>query len=915
MVRGGRSPLRRRGRTQRIEPFKADGATGMSKAYSSEACRQLADMADDARLLRPRRLTRHEAGDGLELDLTGVAPVWRVRAAFEVERYVGGGFAGQVYRARLVRLDWPETGAAEPPLQVGAAYALKMLVPWSRLGRGFRDALYGLGFQAPFGLRVNPQAARACSLWQKVIRCGAAETLGSERAVRDIYATFHDPALGGMGQVLEWVEGRVWRLEVNDRLLSSHSPDAEDRAVTEYDAKRAFMARLVRLFHDMGAPELGRQYEWWTMKSQPNVLKRTGAGDDPAEGLVAVDFGAGLALLPFLPMSPADVRLIGQGLGRGRLVQFDRGDLERLEAYVHAHPHRFEGMGAALAELRAAEAGYHGAQPDLANRRLGAFADRALPEKVRHTWIEGYRVRGVMDDRTAGRMRARPEPLALFIVLGLVPLLGRFFQRIWGSGAYWRHVRDALTNLDYLKRALRGRAREKLIDWHRKGRVSEARALALARHPVWFWLQALSLGLLPAGLHRVLTDPRYAWDVFRYIVLRPVKLYFNAAYRRQWLVGMVEEGRAEGMLRAEEADHILARVDEPFIQKYLKCLAVHVCTLPVTQVVSVIVAAVYMFTTETSWEDAWPWALLILGAFQVTPISPGSFCRGAYVVYLMLRERNWYDYRLASAISFWKYVGYLGFPIQMVSSYPTLARFMAARWAMRGIRLIPVFGEHGALLEHGFFNVFFNVPVSLRRRWAEWTGRDRCLAWLGAAGGVGFLPGPSGTYASLLTAAALVGLLHLGCPWWAVFIAIFPAVALGVVAAGGAETHLGRKDPRPFVLDEVAGQMIAGLAVWAPAFLAHVSRTVGRDITGWFQVDAGVWSSLFGRLPGDAVAWGAAALAFAWFRLFDILKPPPVRQAERLPGGWGVMADDILAGALALAAAILCQALIRGGGG
>jgi len=887
----------------------------MSTAYSSDVCHRLAEMAGRERLLRPRRITRHEAGEVLELDLTGVAPAWRGRAAFELERYVGGGFAGQVYRARLVRLDWPETGAGEAPLEVGGTYALKMFVPWSRFGRGFRNALYGLGFQAPFGLQANPQAARACALWHKFIRRGAAEELGSEEAVVDVFATFHDPSLGSMGEVLEWVDGRVWRLEVNDRLLASRADGALDEAATEYDAKRAFMARLVLLFHAMGAPELGRQYEWWTMKSQPNVLKRRGAGDGPSAGLVAVDFGAGLALLPFLPMSPADVRLIGRGLARGRLVQFDRGDLDRLEAYVHAHPHRFEGMGAALAELRAAEAAYHGAQPDLANRRLGAFADRSLPEKVRHTWIEGYRTRGLMDARSARRMRARPERLLAFIVLGLVPLIGKVLQRAWGDGAYWRHVREALTNLDYLKRALRGRAREKLMDWHRKGRAGEARALALAHHPVWFWLQAFTLGWLPAGLHRALAEPRFAWDVFRYIALRPVKLYFNAAYRREWLVGMVEEGREQGMLRGEEADHILGRVDEPFIQKYLKCLAVHVCTLPVTQIVSVVVAAVYMLTTETPWEEAWPWALVILAAFQVTPISPGSFCRGSYVVYLMLRERNWYDYRLASVISFWKYIGYLGFPIQMVSSYPTLARFMAARWAMHGIRLIPVFGEHGALLEHGFFTAFFNLPVSLRRRWAEWKGRDRCLTWFGAAGGVGFLPGPSGTYASLLTAGALVGLLHLGCPWWALFIAIFPAVAVGVVAAGGAEAYLGTKDPRAFVWDEVAGQAIAGLAMWAGAFLAHVSRTMGHDITGWFQVDADLWASVFGWLPGDAVAWAGAALAFVWFRAFDILKPPPVRQAERLPGGWGIMADDILAGAMALVATILCLALIHGGGG
>jgi len=897
----------------------------MAKSYSSEVCRRLGKMADAAHLLRPRRVTRHEAGEVLELDLTGVAPAWRGRAAFEIERYVGGGFAGQVYRARLIRLDWREDDPGGPPLEVGSAYALKMFVPWSRFGRSFRNFLYGLGFQAPFGLQTNPQAARACALWHTFIRRGAAEVLGSARAVVEVHATFQDPTIGSMGEVLEWVDGRVWRLEVNERLLDrvpdglgGELPGAADApatpsgaapadGVTEYQAKRDFMARLVRLFHDMGAPELARQYEWWTMKSQPNVLKRRDAGDDPSAGLVAVDFGAGLALLPFLPMSPADVRLIADGLRRGRLVQFDRGDLDRLEGYVRARPHVFDGLETALAELRAAEAAYHGAQPDLANRRLEALADRDLPRKVCRTWAEGCRVRGLMDARAAKRMWTRPTALLLFLVLGLVPLVGQFLQRLWGSGAYRRHVREWMTNFAYLRRAVRGRACEKLIDWHRRGRVAESRAMWLAEHPGWFWVQALTVGLLPAGLHRFLTDRRFAWDVFRYLALRPIKLYFDAAYRRQWLVEMVEEGRAEGMLQPDEARAILARVDEPFIQKYLKCLAVHVCTLPVTQVVSVFVAAVYMLTTETPWAEAWPWALVILAAFQVTPISPGSFCRGAYVVYVMIRERNWYDYRLASAVSFWKYIGYLGFPIQMVSSYPTLARFMAARWAMHGIRLIPVFGEHGALLEHGFFNVFFNVPVSLRRRWSRWEGRQRLMTWFGAVGGVGFLPGPTGTYASFLTAAALLGLFHVGCPWWALFIAIFPIVAAGVVSAGEAATFLRKKDPRAFVLDEVAGQMIAGLAMWVPAFLGHISRTVSCDITGWVPVQADAWADVFGWLPGDPVAWGAAILAFVWFRVCDITKPPPVRQVERLPGGWGIMADDVLAGILAFGLTVVCQ--------
>jgi len=77
--------------------------------------------------------------------------------------------------------------------------------------------------------------------------------------------------------------------------------DEQQVGSPEYRAKRKFMSDFVGLLHDMGAYEFARQYEWSTCKSQPNALKRQGTDDDPASGLVAVDFRAGLALLPFLP--------------------------------------------------------------------------------------------------------------------------------------------------------------------------------------------------------------------------------------------------------------------------------------------------------------------------------------------------------------------------------------------------------------------------------------------------------------------------------------------------------------------------------------------------------------------------------------------------------------------------------------
>ena len=130
-----------------------------------------------------------------------------------------------------------------------------------------------------------------------------------------------------------------------------------------------------------------------------------------------------------------------------------------------------------------------------------------------------------------------------------------------------------------------------------------------------------------------------------------------------------------------------------------------------------IVAVIYyLMHPELSPGTALIHGAAIIAAFQVVPISPGSLVRGLYVVYLVIRERNFKDYNIAVFLGFFKYIGYLAFPIQMTYRYPALARFMAGHWATEAVHAVPVFGERGALLEHSVFNLFYNRPLTIRRR-------------------------------------------------------------------------------------------------------------------------------------------------------------------------------------------------------
>lgn len=152
--------------------------------------------------------------------------------------------------------------------------------------------------------------------------------------------------------------------------------------------------------------------------------------------------------------------------------------------------------------------------------------------------------------------------------------------------------------------------------------------------------------------------------------------------------------------------------------------------------------------------------------------------------------------------------------------------------------------------------------------------RTRLAWWLATFFGAGYLkPGP-GTYASAITALLWLAAAHLAPYFTAHFtvpsplpLALGTALAAllvtlaGIPAATRVAREAGREDPGFVVIDEVVGQLVA--------------------------------------LIGLSATWPEALLGLLLFRFFDILKPPPIRQLERLPEGTGIMLDDVAAGLLA----------------
>jgi phosphatidylglycerophosphatase A len=135
---------------------------------------------------------------------------------------------------------------------------------------------------------------------------------------------------------------------------------------------------------------------------------------------------------------------------------------------------------------------------------------------------------------------------------------------------------------------------------------------------------------------------------------------------------------------------------------------------------------------------------------------------------------------------------------------------------------------------------------------------DRLACIVAALGPLGFLPVAPASWASLVLAA---------------LYAVLPGTGLAVDAA--------------------AVLLVTVVAVWAAG---RAERIWGHDASHIVADEgAGMAVTLFLLPAGPRVA----VLAFFAFRFFDILKPPPGRQAERLPGGYGVVADDLVAGVFA----------------
>ena len=148
--------------------------------------------------------------------------------------------------------------------------------------------------------------------------------------------------------------------------------------------------------------------------------------------------------------------------------------------------------------------------------------------------------------------------------------------------------------------------------------------------------------------------------------------------------------------------------------------------------------------------------------------------------------------------------------------------------------------------------------------------------------GLGWLPLAPGTWGSVPPVVVFILMQHFKVAASSVVVTMLSLALVGCIVcvscAPSSITATGKKDPREVVADEFAAQAVT---------LVFAATAIGTL-----------------RYP----LWVIAGGSFVLFRLLDIVKPWPIRRFEKLPEGWGVLADDLLAG---IYAGIILLACLR----
>lgn len=669
-------------------------------------------------LVKPLR-RRYLSGEVVATEVKGIDGGLLGISHFEVDSLLGSGFAAQVYRARG---------------EDGQEYALKPLRPDNGLKESFRNMLFLLGFRVPFSPQSNEDAVQTGLMWQDLLRQATEARFGYEGKVAKPYGYYFDSSLGCFVEIHEFVNGRQVFLEPDDGIFTRriirtknffrrHFGKSQEQLPEhdrEIDQKQRFMSELVSLSEEMGMDDLARQFRWYTLVSQTNVLRRNEVSpeDENSPGLVVVDCRPGLTVLPIIGMfmSPSDFIRGARELLRGKLeVHYDKTNLRKLETFNSNHPGQLDEEK--LAKLT-----------EIENRYRQSLDKTGRREAFIRFWLS----QGLISREKSEELKEKGFSFGY--------LLARFIPGIRNE-QYLSHLRRIISNKEYRAEYLQVLKANNIEHWLAEDEITPEQAEKLFQSTARFFkFKLLDYPAMKVG--RKLND----------VIVTPARLIFGIGkdFRVKWMQERIQEMLEAGQITKESALQLSEQAKEPSAQYFLRDTTALIALEAISKLITVPVGAYLSLETQSILP------LVGLAAWQFQPIpviipSPSGLLRGGYMAVRTLAFDAFREGKTAiirkgakkglkdftgfilergviTAGTILKTVGNGVLPAAMASRYPGLSAVLARHITREAAKFVPIvgdiYGAEGGLIETTMFDLVYSLPLSVRKLFPRKTRVD-----------------------------------------------------------------------------------------------------------------------------------------------------------------------------------------------
>lgn len=527
--------------------------------------------------------------------------------------------------------------------------------------------IYRTAFQAPFAYQTNRDAILACFYRRRVAAALVGANESRVRVAKPLYVRWDHTAAAWV-LAAEWIDGCG---PIPDPLETTAAKERRGDLPSLLSAMRS----LESLFLESGLIGTGWQVCPPALVSTANLLW-------DGHQWVAIDLESGIpaVLVP---------RYLWRGIRSGSFPMFDDIDVDKLRNWLAHSNHRAQLRSISLDSLKrdVEQLIHHTERWKLSEPAVFRRQSRAgFGGRFREVCIERWHVANEIDDATEQELRAGRRRLTLLWLAGWTPsCIGR---RWLGHSRFRQQFRRFFAERRFRRIVLNHNRWKRTAAWTKTGRIPADRRRPIATHFWLFWLHTCLSRMLPAKLHRWLSDRVVRRQSCERTLLLLTSGRYQTEFARHLASSTINDWRSSRRLSEEEAASLHRQLDGDEIREYLHGFGWHLglkCLTPFILPMKVGGVVLWWETGDARFLLAW--LLLPLLRTAVT----------LWRVFASRRRRVAFGEALI--VGALPTVGSLAYPLQMYSTQPLLSRFLLRDAAARLARRLPVYGGKDSRVE------------------------------------------------------------------------------------------------------------------------------------------------------------------------------------------------------------------------